>query len=103
MSPRHIAIAALVLAAPAAFAQSNGLQNGGFETTCFFCGGPFPEGWTSPGNDTFSQRRAVNDGLTPTIYPIGNPSNPPGAITPHSGSAVVELRTPGNGGFKGVT
>jgi len=100
MKPRTALLALCLFAAPGALAQSNGLQNGGFETTCFFCGGPFPEGWASPGNNTNAERRFVGDGLLPTLSPVGTP---PPALTPHSGSAVVEVKTDGVGGFFGVT
>ena len=104
MSPR-IPIAAILLAAPAALAQSNGLQDGGFETTCFFCGHPWAEGWPAvePANTNFVLRRYVGDGLLPTLYPVGDPGNPPGALTPHSGNACVQISCDGNGGFFGIT
>ncbi len=100
MTPRTAVLAALFLAAPAALAQTNGLQNGGFETTCFFCGGPFPEGWASPGSSTNAMQRSVGDGLLPTFSPVGTPFP---ALTPHSGSSVLQIKTDGTGGFWGVT
>jgi hypothetical protein len=106
MSPRTLFVATIALSAPAAFAQTNGLQDGGFETACYFCGHvDWAEGWPAvePGGTDFVQRRVVGDGLTPTFYPVGNPSNPPGALTPHSGNACIQMGCDGNGGFFGIT
>jgi hypothetical protein len=91
-------LAALLLASGAAHAQTNGLQNGGFEQLCAFCGGPFPEGWHSPGGNTLAKRRFVGDGLLPALSPVGTP----GALTPHAGVAVAEIGTSGSG-FFGLT
>ncbi|MBI1189163.1 MAG: hypothetical protein GC200_00555 [Tepidisphaera sp.] len=91
-------LAGCALALPA-MAQTNGLQNGGFENLCLFCGGPFPDGWSSPGGNTNANRRTVGDGQMPALFPVGTPN----ALTPHSGNAVAEIRTPGTGGFIGLT
>src|SRR4051794_17817839 len=91
-------IAGTCFALPA-LAQTATLQNPGFEQLCAFCGGPFPEGWHSPGNNVHAARRFVGDGQTPALSPVGT-SN---ALTPHSGSAVIALTTAGTGGFFGVT
>ncbi|HEX2838121.1 MAG TPA: hypothetical protein VHN77_08350 [Phycisphaerales bacterium] len=82
-----------------AAAQTNGLQNGGFESICFICGGPFAEGWHSPGGDTIAPRRFVGDTGTPAIQPVGTPN----AITPRTGTSLQEVGTHGTGGFEGVT
>jgi hypothetical protein len=100
INPTTLASLALLCSAGAAMAQTNGLQNGSFEQACVFCSPVFPEGWHSPGNSTNSVRRAVGDGSLPTISPVGTP---PPAITPHSGSALVQIVTGGAGGFWGVT
>jgi hypothetical protein len=93
-----IACGAAALTAGAS-AQTNGLQNGGFERICFICGGPFAEGWHSPGGDTIAPRRFVGDGLLPAIAPVGTPN----AITPRTGNALQAVGTHGTGGFEGVT
>ncbi len=93
------AAACLVFASTGTFAQTATLQNGGFEVTCLFCGGPFAEGWHSPGGNVLARQRTVGDGLTPAFSPVGTPN----ALTPHTGSGVQSLSTSGNGGFVGVT
>jgi hypothetical protein len=93
--------AALVVAfaGTAVNAQTATLQNGSFEQLCGFCGGPFPEGWHSPGNNVNAKRRFVGDSDSPALFPVGTP----GALTPRTGNAVLTLTTPGNGGFVGIT
>ncbi len=91
-------IAGCALALPA-LGQTIGLQNGGFETQCLFCGGPFPDGWHSPGNNLAAIRRSVGDGSSPAFQPVGTP----GALTPHSGIGVASIGTSGSGGFVGLT
>ena len=94
-------IASLIVASAAtsALAQTNGLQNGSFDQTCYFCGGPFAEGWHSPGNDTIARQRFIGDGLTPPFVPPGTP----GTLSPRTGAGVVAIGTHGSGGFEGVT
>jgi len=94
-----IIVLGLGLAASVAQAQTQGLQNGGFEQQCLFCGGPFAEGWHSPGNDQIARRRAVGDGVTPEIFPVGTPN----ALTPFSGTGLAQIGTYGTGGFEGLT
>ncbi len=93
-----IASLIVVSAATSALAQTNGLQNGSFDQTCYFCGSPFPEGWFSPGADIIARQRVIGDGLLPEFTPIGNPG-----LHPHSGIGVIEVGTRGNGGFEGMT
>jgi hypothetical protein len=93
-------LAGCALSLPA-MAQTNGLQNGGFEQLCQFgcgCNGPFAEGWHSPGCDTIALRRFVGDGGSPAIFPVGTPN----ALTPHAGVAAYEIGTRGTGGFEGI-
>ena len=103
MKIRSLALACgtlgVVAISTGALAQTNGLQNGGFERICFICGGPFAEGWHSAGGDTIAPRRFVGDGQTPAIFPVGTPN----AITPHSGNAMQAIGTHGSGGYEGVS
>jgi hypothetical protein len=83
----------------AAFAQTPVFYNGGFEAPCGFCGGPFADGWHSPGNNQNARRRAVGDGAMPMVSPVGTPN----ALTPRTGTSMAVLETLGNGGFRGLT
>jgi hypothetical protein len=97
-----VGVIAIAGCACSALAQTSGLYNGGFEVACLFgcgCSGPFAEGWHSPGCDSIARRRSVGDGQSPTFFPVGTP----GALTPHSGDAVLQLGTHGFGGFEGWT
>ena len=99
---RHMSAAVVVCAAglaSVASAQSNGLQNGSFESACFACGGPFAAGWASPGADQIAKRRFVGDAYLPAVQAVGTPN----AITPHTGTSLQEIGTHGSGGFEGVT
>jgi hypothetical protein len=76
-------------AASVAQAQTSTLYNGGFEVGCLFCGGPFPEGWSSPGGNQLARRRSVDDGIVP-------------AVTPRTGTSCVSIGTNGSG-FYGLS
>jgi hypothetical protein len=80
-------------------AQTATFYNGGFEAPCPFCGGPFPDGWQSPGGDPIAKRRSVGDSFSPAVFPVGTP----GALTPRTGTSMAEIGTNGNGGFEGFT
>lgn len=104
-----LSVVALAACAGCAFAQTpcptptNCFTNGSFEEP-----NPFdsrePRGWHNLSNPVESIRRTVDDGLTPTLYPIGEPTNPPGALTPQDGSWTISLLGATNAtNFRGFT
>ncbi|MDX2146603.1 MAG: hypothetical protein SFZ23_03695 [Planctomycetota bacterium] len=89
----------LAVAALPAFAQTPGpLTNPSFEIPRSGSVLNIPRGWTNAGDTNEVKRRYVGDGLQPPIQPVGTPN----AITPRTGEALVEIRAPGDGGFRSV-
>src|SRR2546430_609932 len=79
--------------------DSNCLTNPSFEAVNPFSSSGEPQGWHNISNPAYARRRTVGDGLTPTLLPVGTPVG----LTPHSGSACIQLSTAGSGGFIGFT
>lgn len=79
--------------------NSNCATNPGFEQVNIFNPNLTPMGWDTVGNPSFSRRREVGDGRSPTLFPVGTPN----ALTPASGIGCIELTTSGFGGFGGFT
>ncbi len=75
------------------------LVNAGFETLNVFSGSGEPLGWHNISNPTNAKRRFVGDTESPQVFATGTP----GVVAPHSGDAMIELRTGGFGGFVGFT
>ncbi len=105
MSRRNLSILACLagsLVSAAALAQTPlPLSNPSFEDENLFDGRTphQPLGWHDISNPIRAKRRAVGDGLSPQVFPVGTPN----ALTPRTGNAMIQLSGSAGGGFAGFT